>query len=220
MDKVKMEQAYSRPLLIIISLHTDLLLSPDMCYDLYQTAYYHRHCLLVSSFMSGPALGWSQTKKFYIYIYIYIYIYVCVCVCVKTKKVHSLCLLTKFSVTFKPSIWMDVVSYETRTCETVMPFIQDWTNDHNLPICWFTQLHYSAQHVIPYHKYIKLSYERLMSAGFQHSNQNKCYCNKENRNANKAELQLHNPSGNGQVAGTCKCSNEPSGSIKCGEFLD
>jgi len=26
-------------------------------------------------------------------------------------------------------------------------------------------------------------------------------------------------SGYGQVAGTCKCGNEPSGSIKCGEFL-
>jgi len=24
----------------------------------------------------------------------------------------------------------------------------------------------------------------------------------------------------GQVAGTCDCGNEPSGSIKCGEFLD
>ena len=24
----------------------------------------------------------------------------------------------------------------------------------------------------------------------------------------------------GQVAGTCVCGNEPSGSIKCGEFLD
>jgi hypothetical protein len=24
----------------------------------------------------------------------------------------------------------------------------------------------------------------------------------------------------GQVAGTCECSNKPSGSIKCGEFLD
>jgi hypothetical protein len=24
----------------------------------------------------------------------------------------------------------------------------------------------------------------------------------------------------GQVAGTCNCGNEPSGSIKCGEFLD
>ena len=24
----------------------------------------------------------------------------------------------------------------------------------------------------------------------------------------------------GQVAGNCECSNEPSGSIKCGEFLD
>jgi hypothetical protein len=24
----------------------------------------------------------------------------------------------------------------------------------------------------------------------------------------------------GQVACTCECSNEPSGSIKCGEFLD
>jgi hypothetical protein len=23
-----------------------------------------------------------------------------------------------------------------------------------------------------------------------------------------------------QVTGTCKCGNEPSGSIKCGEFLD
>jgi hypothetical protein len=27
-------------------------------------------------------------------------------------------------------------------------------------------------------------------------------------------------SGQGQVAGTCECSNEPSGSTKCGEFLD
>jgi len=27
-------------------------------------------------------------------------------------------------------------------------------------------------------------------------------------------------SGYGQVAGTCECSNEPSGSINCGEFLD
>jgi len=26
--------------------------------------------------------------------------------------------------------------------------------------------------------------------------------------------------GKGQVAGTCKRGNEPSGSIKCGEFLD
>jgi len=24
----------------------------------------------------------------------------------------------------------------------------------------------------------------------------------------------------GQVVGSCKCGNEPSGSIKCGEFLD
>ena len=24
----------------------------------------------------------------------------------------------------------------------------------------------------------------------------------------------------GQVVGTCECSYEPSGSIKCGEFLD
>jgi hypothetical protein len=24
----------------------------------------------------------------------------------------------------------------------------------------------------------------------------------------------------GQVVGTCECGNEPSGSIKCGEFLD
>ena len=27
-------------------------------------------------------------------------------------------------------------------------------------------------------------------------------------------------SGQGQVACTCECGNEPSGSIKCGEFLD
>jgi hypothetical protein len=27
-------------------------------------------------------------------------------------------------------------------------------------------------------------------------------------------------SGQGQVAGTCECGNEPSGSTKCGEFLD
>jgi len=27
-------------------------------------------------------------------------------------------------------------------------------------------------------------------------------------------------SGEGQVVGTCECGNEPSGSIKCGEFLD
>ena len=27
-------------------------------------------------------------------------------------------------------------------------------------------------------------------------------------------------SGQEQVAGTCECSNEPSGSVKCGEFLD
>jgi hypothetical protein len=27
-------------------------------------------------------------------------------------------------------------------------------------------------------------------------------------------------SGSGQVAGTCECGNELSGSIKCGEFLD
>ena len=26
--------------------------------------------------------------------------------------------------------------------------------------------------------------------------------------------------GQGQVAGNCECCNEPSGSIKCGEFLD
>ena len=24
----------------------------------------------------------------------------------------------------------------------------------------------------------------------------------------------------GRVAGTCECGNEPSGSLKCGEFLD
>ena len=27
-------------------------------------------------------------------------------------------------------------------------------------------------------------------------------------------------SGWGQLAGTCGCSNEPSGSIKCGEFFE
>ena len=27
-------------------------------------------------------------------------------------------------------------------------------------------------------------------------------------------------SGQGQAAGTCKCGNEPLGSIQCGEFLD
>jgi hypothetical protein len=27
-------------------------------------------------------------------------------------------------------------------------------------------------------------------------------------------------SGKGQVAGCCECGNEPSGSVKCGEFLD
>jgi len=27
-------------------------------------------------------------------------------------------------------------------------------------------------------------------------------------------------SGQAQVADTCECGNEPSGSIKCGEFLD
>ena len=27
-------------------------------------------------------------------------------------------------------------------------------------------------------------------------------------------------SGQGQVAGTCECGNEPSGPMKCGEFLD
>ena len=27
-------------------------------------------------------------------------------------------------------------------------------------------------------------------------------------------------SGKGQVAGTCECGDEPSGSIKCGEFLN
>jgi len=68
---------------------------------------------------------------------------------VKTKKVHSLCLLTKFSVTFKPTNWMDMVPYETCTCETLILVIQDHTNDHKLPICWFMQLHYSAQHVVP-----------------------------------------------------------------------
>jgi hypothetical protein len=27
-------------------------------------------------------------------------------------------------------------------------------------------------------------------------------------------------SGQGQVAGTCECGNEPSGTLKCVEFLD
>ena len=27
-------------------------------------------------------------------------------------------------------------------------------------------------------------------------------------------------SGQGKLAGTCECGNEPSGSLKCGEFLD
>jgi hypothetical protein len=27
-------------------------------------------------------------------------------------------------------------------------------------------------------------------------------------------------SGLGQLAGNCECGNEPSGSVKCGEFLD
>jgi hypothetical protein len=27
-------------------------------------------------------------------------------------------------------------------------------------------------------------------------------------------------SGSGEVAGTCECGNERSGSVKCGEFLD
>ena len=27
-------------------------------------------------------------------------------------------------------------------------------------------------------------------------------------------------SGQGQMAGTCECGNELSGSVKCGEFLD
>ena len=26
--------------------------------------------------------------------------------------------------------------------------------------------------------------------------------------------------GQGQVTGSCECGNEPSGSVKCGEFLD
>ena len=35
----------------------------------------------------------------------------------------------------------------------------------------------------------------------------------------EAGLELYG-SGQGQVAGTCKCGNESSVSIKCGEFLD
>jgi hypothetical protein len=52
-----------------------------------------------------------------------------------------------------PGIWMDLVSYETSTCDTAMPFIEDHTNDHNFLICWLKQFHYSAQNVLPYHKY-------------------------------------------------------------------
>jgi len=32
--------------------------------------------------------------------------------------------------------------------------------------------------------------------------------------------QNRDDSGEGQVAGTCECGNERSGSIKCGEFFD
>ena len=32
-------------------------------------------------------------------------------------------------------------------------------------------------------------------------------------------LDLASP-GQGEVADACECGNEPSGSIKCGEFLD
>ena len=33
-------------------------------------------------------------------------------------------------------------------------------------------------------------------------------------------MKLAQDTGYGQVAGTCECGNEPSVSIKCGEFLD
>jgi hypothetical protein len=32
--------------------------------------------------------------------------------------------------------------------------------------------------------------------------------------------KCHDGSGQGQVAGSFECGNEPLGSIKCGEFLD
>ena len=35
----------------------------------------------------------------------------------------------------------------------------------------------------------------------------------------KTGLLDRSGSGQGQVAGTCECSNEPPGSIKCREFL-
>jgi hypothetical protein len=33
-------------------------------------------------------------------------------------------------------------------------------------------------------------------------------------------LKSYAPRRKGQVAGTCECGNETSGSIKCGEFLE
>jgi hypothetical protein len=37
----------------------------------------------------------------------------------------------------------------------------------------------------------------------------------------KIDLQeVGSGSEQGQLVGSCECSNEPSGSIKCGEFLD
>ena len=33
-------------------------------------------------------------------------------------------------------------------------------------------------------------------------------------------LFIYDFSKEGEVAGSCECGNEPSGSIKCGEFLD
>jgi hypothetical protein len=133
--------------------------------------------IAINSFETPP---WICRHTVYTHTHTHTHIYIYV----KTKKVHSYRLLTKFSVPSKPRIWMDLASFQTCTCETVMPFVRYRTDDHNLPICWFTQVHYSAQHVVPYHKYIKLSYERLMSVGFQPSNQNKSYCNY------KTELQM------------------------------
>jgi hypothetical protein len=35
-----------------------------------------------------------------------------------------------------------------------------------------------------------------------------------------SDQDFYSGSGLGQVAGTCECGNEPSSSMKCGEFLD
>jgi hypothetical protein len=46
----------------------------------------------------------------------------------------------------------------------------------------------------------------------------KCYCEKWDGGGGH-ELD-HCGSGYGQVAGCCECGDEPSGSIKCGKFLE